>query len=181
MGYSIAQALLDAGHEVVLVSGPVQIAPPDGAHSIQVESAQQMLDACLTAWPDCDAMFAVAAVADYRPKQVSKRKLKRQEGEGQFLELIPNQDIVATLAASKQQRLVIGFALESHQGLQHARAKMQRKCLDVVVLNGPEAQGAASTQITILKSDGSQHDVGPLPKLELAVELVRYALANGAD
>ncbi|NQU50080.1 MAG: phosphopantothenoylcysteine decarboxylase [Planctomycetes bacterium] len=181
MGYAIAQALLAAGHEVVLVSGPVQITPPAGALSVQVESALQMLDASLAAWPDCDAMFAVAAVADYRPKQVSEQKLKRQEGEGQFLELIPNPDIVATLAAIKQQRLVIGFALESHHGLQHARAKMQRKCLDVVVLNGPEAQGAASSRMTILKSDGSQHDVGPLPKAELAVELVRYTLANGAD
>ncbi len=176
MGYSIAAALLAQGHEVVLVSGPVQIAAPNGAELLKVESARQMLAACQQHWPSCDALIAVAAVADYRPKDVAEQKLKRTEGQGQVLELVPNPDIVATLAAEKGQRKVIGFALESERGIEHAMGKMQRKSLDVVVLNGPEAQGAAKSQVIVLKSDGSRHPIGPLPKSDLAAELVEVAL-----
>lgn len=176
MGYAISRALLDAGHQVVLVSGPVHIAPPDGAEMVSVESAAQMLAACQQHWPSCDALFAVAAVADYRPAAVAEQKMKRTEGEGQILNLIPNPDIVATLAAEKGKRRVVGFALESERGVDHALSKMQRKSLDVVVLNGPEAQGAAESQVVVLKSDGSRQPIGPLPKSELAVELVRIAL-----
>jgi phosphopantothenoylcysteine decarboxylase / phosphopantothenate---cysteine ligase len=176
MGYAIAQALLTAGHRVVLVSGPVHLSPPEGAECIQVESALQMLDACQAHWPQCDAIFAVAAVADYRPAAIAPQKMKRQEGEGAVLNLVPNPDIVATLAADKGPRKVVGFALESERGVEHALAKMQRKSLDVVVLNGPEAQGAAESQVVVLKADGSRRPIGPLPKSELAVELVRVAL-----
>lgn len=176
MGYAIADALLAAGHEVVLVSGPVNLTPPAAAEVIQVESALQMLEACQRSWPQCDAMFAVAAVADYRPAAVAEQKMKRSEGEGAVINLLPNPDIVATLAAEKNGRRVIGFALESERGEEHALAKMKRKSLDVVVLNGPEAQGAAQSEITVLKSDGSRQPIGPLPKSELAVELVRIAL-----
>jgi len=176
MGYAIAQALLAAGHSVVLVSGPVHLPPPEGAEVLQVESALQMLEACQAHWPQCDAMFAVAAVADYRPAAVAEQKMKRQEGEGAVLNLLPNPDIVATLAAEKGARKVIGFALESERGEEHAVGKMERKSLDVVVLNGPEAQGAVESQVIVLKADGSRHPIGPLPKSELAVDLVRVAL-----
>ena len=110
MGYAVARALLARGHEVVLVSGPVSLRAPAGVKHVGVESAREMLQACREHWDNCDALYAVAAVADYRPKRAARHKLKRHEGEGQVIELTPNPDIVRTLARSKQERLVVGFA-----------------------------------------------------------------------
>lgn len=175
MGFAVAQALLDAGHEVVLVSGPVHLDAPANAELHRVESALQMLAVCEQHWPKCDGVFGVAAVADYRPAAVSEGKLKRAEGESRSLELLPNPDILATLAAHKGERLAVGFALESHDGEAHARGKMARKHLDLVALNGPQAQDAESSALTLLGADGSRSEIGPAPKSELARALVEAA------
>lgn len=176
MGYAVARALLARGHEVVLVSGPVSLRPPSGATHCAVESAREMLRACRACWDDCDALFAVAAVADYRPKQTAQHKLKRHEGEGQVLELTANPDIVRTLARTKKERLVVGFALESKRGEAEARRKMQAKKLDYVALNGPEAQGAERSRLLVLGQDGSRVELGPAAKASLARGLVRATL-----
>lgn len=178
MGYSVARALRDAGHEVVLVSGPVQLRAPVGVTVIQVESAREMLAACRMEWPSCDALYAIAAVADYRPRQVSRRKLKRHAGEGQSIELTANPDIVATLAKRKAGRLVVGFALESQRGESEARRKMAAKHLDFVALNGPEAQGARTSSLLLLGHDGSRLALGPSAKPSLARALVRATLGK---
>ena len=177
MGYGVAAALVEAGHEVVLVSGPVALEPPAGVSCAQVETAREMLAACEHHWPDCDGgVFGIAAVADYRPATVHQSKLKRSEGEGATIELEPNPDILATLAATKGERLVVGFALETDDGETHARAKMAHKRLDAVALNGPEAQGATSSTLLLLGADGSSQSLGPAPKEELARVLVEAAL-----
>jgi phosphopantothenoylcysteine decarboxylase/phosphopantothenate--cysteine ligase len=176
MGYAIARALLDAGHEVVLVSGPVALSPPAGAHLEAVESAREMLAACLQHWPGCDAVIAVAAVADYRPAECHGGKLKRRDGEGRTLELLPNPDVLATLAADKGERLAVGFALESEDGERHALDKLRRKNLDFVALNGPEAQGAETSSLLLLGADGSRRPLGPASKPELARALVTAIL-----
>ena len=177
MGYAVAQALLDAGHEVVLVSGPVALQPPEGAEVERVESAREMLAAAHRHWEGCDGLFAVAAVADYRPAETHAGKLKRTEGEGRTLELVPNPDVLKTLAAGKGARLAVGFALESDDGEAHALGKLQRKNLDLVALNGPEAQGAERSSLLVLGADGARHPLGPAPKAELARGLVDVALA----
>jgi phosphopantothenoylcysteine decarboxylase / phosphopantothenate---cysteine ligase len=180
MGYAIAQALRDCGHEVVLVSGPVQLAAPEGVELHSVESAREMLAASLDVWSDCDALFAVAAVADFRPKQCSAEKLKRGQGQGTVLELVPNPDIVATLAQQKRRRLVVGFALESHHGRAEALRKMKDKFLDFVALNGPQAQGATRSKLLLLSADGSEQVIGPACKGQVARELVQGVLEPNA-
>ncbi|MCH2100887.1 MAG: phosphopantothenoylcysteine decarboxylase [Planctomycetes bacterium] len=176
MGYAVARALLARGHEVVLVSGPVSLRAPAGVTHLGVESAREMLRACRDYWQDCDALYAVAAVADYRPKRAVLHKLKRHEGEGQVIELTPNPDIVRTLARSKQGRLVVGFALESRCGEVEARRKMEVKKLDFVALNGPEAQGAERSSLLVLGADGSRVELGPTAKPGLARRVVRATL-----
>lgn len=176
MGYAVARALLARGHEVVLVSGPVSLRAPAGVTHVGVESAREMLQACRAFWDDCDALYAVAAVADYRPKRTARHKLKRHEGEGQVIELTANPDIVRTLARRKQKRLVVGFALESRRGEAEARRKMLAKKLDFVALNGPEAQGAERSSLLVLGRDGSRVALGPATKPSLARGLVRATL-----
>jgi phosphopantothenoylcysteine decarboxylase/phosphopantothenate--cysteine ligase len=177
MGYAIAAALRAAAHEVVLISGPVTLKAPEGVELQQVETALEMLAACQKSWPSCDGVFAVAAVADYRPLRYAERKLKRRAGEGRILELAPNPDILATLAAEKERRLAVGFALESDNGEMEARRKLEQKHLDFICLNGPEAQGAATASLLLISRDGTRQALGPMPKEELARALVRIVLS----
>lgn len=172
MGYAIAEALLELGHAVDLVSGPVQIAAPSGALLIKVESALEMLEAARKCWSHCDGIFGVAAVADYRPAAASTSKLKRKAGEPLTLELTPNPDILATLAAEKGSRLAVGFALETDDMEQEALRKLQAKNLDFVALNGIAAQGAVESAITLLDGSGGRRQLGPAEKSELARQLV---------
>ncbi len=178
MGYSIAQALVESGHQVVLVSGPVALPLPVGVDLIRVESGLQMLEACQSEWSKCQALYAVAAVADFRPKSVSDKKMKRANGEGQVLELVPNPDIVATLSKSKGDRTIVGFALETHKGEEHAMEKLRKKGMDFVALNGPQAQAVESSQITLIGADGRTQELGPMGKGDLARQLVRLTLGK---
>jgi len=172
MGYAIASALLQLGHEVALVSGPVSIPAPDGAELTKVESALQMLAAAEALWPACDGIFSVAAVADYRPASAAEHKLKRSADQPLQLALKPNPDILATLAAQKGARLAIGFALESDPMEQEAIRKLQAKNLDFVALNGIAAQGAVESSILLLDGVGGRQQLGPAEKSELARQLV---------
>ena len=126
MGYAICDALITAGHEVVLVSGPTALESPANADVLQVGSAQEMHEACARQWQDCDALFAVAAVSDYRPSATQSQKIKRVN-DALSIEMVANLDIVKALAATKGERLVVGFALESENGEQHARQKLESK------------------------------------------------------
>ena len=180
MGYAIAAALRARGHAVTLVSGPVALAAPAGVDCVPVETAREMLAACERAWPACDGLFAVAAVADFRPAETSARKLKRAAGEGRSLELVPNPDVLATLASTKGARLAVGFALESEAGEEEARRKLAAKRLDWVCLNGPAAQGAESSALLVLGRDGSRTALGPARKEELAEALCGLVLAARA-
>ncbi len=174
MGYAIAHALLDQGYDVLLVSGPVALPEPEGITLLPVESAREMAATCRNLWGACDGLVAAAAVADYRPRRVSRRKLKRVEGEGTTLELVPNPDIVRRLARGKGERKVLGFALESSHREANARRKLVEKRLDWVALNGPEAQGAWSSSLLLLGADGERRALGPAAKEDLARELVAF-------
>lgn len=185
MGYEVARALLGKGHEVVLVTGPSALQPPRNAKVVEVGSAREMLGACRKVWPDCDGLFAVAAVADYRPAKIARRKLKRGKGVIPTIELLPNPDIVKTLAQSAvrsrgHRKLVVGFALEDGGigAKSEARRKLLTKDLDFVALNGLNTQNAAEGEILLLGADGSERLLGPAPKGKLARQLVSATISG---
>lgn len=162
MGYALAQAAIDAGAQTILVSGPVHLPAPDHARVVKVESAAEMLEQCLLLLTDCDIFIACAAVADYRPAAVEQQKIKKG-AEQISLMLVRNPDIVATVAASEKRPFVVGFAAETQELLTHAREKMSRKGLDMIIANDVSDRSIGfnsdNNQATVLWADGEQ----PLP------------------
>jgi len=136
MGFALAWAAAEAGAEVVLIAGPVALETPDRITRVDVESAQQMLDAVLEAVSSgTDIFIAAAAVADYRPASVEEQKIKKTES-ALSLALVRNPDILKTVATTNNRpTLVIGFAAETHQVAEHANQKLAAKSLDAIVAN----------------------------------------------
>ena len=159
MGYAIADACADAGHEVTLVSGPVQIKPVNpNVMVVKVESAAQMLDAVMKYFSAADGAVLCAAVADFTPVYVADKKIKR-EGDNLVIELKPTADIAATVGkAKKDNQFLVGFALETNDGEAHAIDKMRRKNLDFIVLNSLNDKEACfgydTNKITIIRNTG---------------------------
>lgn len=149
MGYALAQAGARRGHEVVLVSGPVEIAAPEGVRVLHVTSAAEMLRVCEAEFEHCDAAIMAAAVCDYRPIARSEHKLKK-ESQSLTIELEPTEDICARLGVIKNRRVVIGFALEDQNEAANAEAKLRRKNCDAIVLNGLGNIGAEEGSVRIL-------------------------------
>lgn len=176
MGYAIAAALKRRGWDVLLVSGPTDLQPPLGVDLLAVETAREMLSACRSAWPDCHALFGVAAVADYRPARRSRTKLKKGGAEETTLDLVRNPDILASLARHKGDRLAVGFALETGVGRREALRKLREKRLDFIALNGPSALDAPEASLVLIDADGAETPLGPLPKGRLATAIVRTVL-----
>ena len=135
MGYALAQAAAEAGAQTVLISGPTQLATPARVTRIDVISAEDMYSASLQHAQDCDVFIAAAAVADYRPAQIASQKIKKGTDDTLTLTLIKNPDIVASVAALDPKPFTVGFAAESENLLEYARAKLARKNLDMVVAN----------------------------------------------
>jgi phosphopantothenoylcysteine decarboxylase/phosphopantothenate--cysteine ligase len=137
-GFALAEAAVAAGARVTLITGPVSLPTPTGVTRIDVEAAQDMLTAAEAACADADLCVAVAAVADYRVAEVATQKLKRQDGVPLTLTLVPNPDIIATLAAQRGSRarpVLVAFAAETENVLAHARSKRSKKGVDFVVAN----------------------------------------------
>lgn len=160
MGFALAAECAARGADVVLVSGPVSLPTPNGSvERVNVESAAEMYDAAVKAFPACDAAILCAAVADYRPAACADKKIKRT-GEGMVIELEPNKDIAAELGKVKreEQRLV-GFALETNDGEVNAREKLAKKNLDFIVLNSLADKGAGfaydTNKVTIIDKEGA--------------------------
>lgn len=142
MGYALAAAFRNLGAEVVLVSGPVEISAPAGVRCVPVTSACEMLASVereLSA--GCDILVAAAAVADYRVENVASSKLKKKGKEDLELHLCQNPDIVATVAAREDKPFVVGFAAETDNLLEHARSKMKKKNLDMIIANDVSQTG----------------------------------------
>ncbi|GAA3966811.1 bifunctional phosphopantothenoylcysteine decarboxylase/phosphopantothenate--cysteine ligase CoaBC [Allohahella marinimesophila] len=138
MGYALAAAAISAGAEVTLISGPVGIPAPDGVQLASVTSAEQMLQAALAATAEgCDIFIAAAAVADYRPASPAGQKLKKQAAAAQLsqLQLVENPDVLKSVADSHKVTYLVGFAAETEQLAEHARSKLTRKGIDLIVAN----------------------------------------------
>jgi phosphopantothenoylcysteine decarboxylase/phosphopantothenate--cysteine ligase len=136
MGYALAQAAKDQGATVILISGPTHLTPPEDVTFIGVNSAQDMLLACLNVGDDADVFIATAAVADYRPAKVSEQKLKKQNADdGLTLELVQNADILATMSAHYPRAITVGFAAETQDIITHAQTKLKRKNVQMIIAN----------------------------------------------
>ena len=172
MGFALAQTCAEHGMEVTLIAGPVQLQiEHPNIQRIDVTSAVEMYEAALTHFPTQDAAILCAAVADYRPEQMHSQKIKRT-GDDLVIRLVPNPDIAARLGQMAQPRQVmVGFALETDNEETHALGKMERKNLDMIVLNSLRDAGAGfqgeTNKITLLYRNGT---IEPYPlKLKTAV------------
>lgn len=158
-GYAIAAALAELGADVTLVSGPTNLAAPPGVKRVGVESAREMLTASEAALP-LDVAVMVAAVADWRPAQAADEKLKKDKAGLPAISLAENPDILATLSkpGKKRPKLVIGFAAETENVEEHARAKIARKGCDWIVANdvSGDVMGGAENQVLLIKTDGAE-------------------------
>lgn len=154
MGRCIAQAAIDAGHQVTIVSGPVTIDYPEKAKVIKILTTTEMLQACISEFESHDGMIGVAAPCDYQPRTVANHKIKKSE-QPLVLELIRTPDIVAELGRSKRSnQWVVGFALETQDAHFQAITKLEKKCCDLVVINGPEAMNSATNKVEIIDRTG---------------------------
>jgi len=177
MGFAVAQAAAERGHAVTLVAGPVSLATPAGVARVDVVSALEMLAAVEALLPGQDALVMTAAVADWRPKQVSGTKLKKA-AMNPLLELEATPDILKTLRPLKQGRLFVGFAAETGDPLAEAQRKLASKGLDLIVANDvtqPDAGFAVDTnRVTLLAKDAPPAILPLLSKLEVGREIVAW-------
>lgn len=172
MGYALAAAAVRRGWSVDLVSGPVALEKPVGARVHRVVSAQEMFAATEPLFASCDLFIAVAAVADYRPREVSATKSKKTGGPV-VLELEPTIDILKTLAARKRpDQVVVGFAAETNDLEAYAQRKLVEKNLDWIVANdvsGPEiGMNSDDNAVVVISRDGRRLAFGPAPKSDVA-------------
>ena len=175
MGYALAEAFIEAGAEVTLVSGPVFLTPPARAKIISVVSANQMLEAVMERVSETDIFCSVAAVADYRAKEVSSQKIAKKSSE-LTLELERNADIVASVANLEKKPFVIGFAAETENLLLNAKAKLKNKKLDMIIANQVGADigiGSDENAVTVLWEEGEKA-FPRMSKNKLARELVQF-------
>ncbi|HTM61973.1 MAG TPA: bifunctional phosphopantothenoylcysteine decarboxylase/phosphopantothenate--cysteine ligase CoaBC [Burkholderiales bacterium] len=174
MGYAVARAAQEAGAKVTLISGPVALATPAGVERFNVRTADEMFAAVKKAAPKSDVFISVAAVADYRPKERSPRKLKKVNGKPVTLELIQNADILAYVAAMKNAPFCVGFAAESEDLAKNAAEKLKKKNIPLIAANlAQDAFGAEDNAIKLYDRRG-EHDLGRGPKIELARKLIAH-------
>ena len=174
MGFAIARAAAARGDRVTLIAGPVNLDTPPGVERVDVVSARDMLAAVQEAFREADVLIMSAAVGDWRParKLAGKWRKKDDGSDSASLELVKNPDILATVARDKGDRLVIGFALETGDGLRRARAKLKRKGADYVVLNDASALNSERATVTVIGRDGSERRIDARSKDEIAAVLV---------
>jgi phosphopantothenoylcysteine decarboxylase/phosphopantothenate--cysteine ligase len=174
MGFAIAQAAAARGASVTLIAGPVHLATPAGVQRVDVSTAREMADVVAEHFGDCDALLMAAAVADFAPASVADSKIKREtvNADRFTIECVKNPDILRTAAEMRTHQVLVGFALETDDGLEHARKKRAGKRLDLIVLNDPRVDGAAfgsdTNVVTLVGRDDSAEPLPRLPKLVVA-------------
>ncbi|MFP7732872.1 bifunctional phosphopantothenoylcysteine decarboxylase/phosphopantothenate--cysteine ligase CoaBC [Priestia aryabhattai] len=176
MGYALAEQAAKLGASVTLVTGPTNLAYPKGVQVVQIESAQQMLEAVMQRYHKADVVIKSAAVADYRPKHVFDQKMKKQPGEA-ILELERTTDILRTLGERKEHQLLVGFAAETEQVDEYAQKKLASKNLDMIVANNVTTEGAGfgtdTNIVTLYKRSGESKELPILSKHDVANEVLK--------
>jgi phosphopantothenoylcysteine decarboxylase/phosphopantothenate--cysteine ligase len=176
MGYAMAEAAIDAGHEVILISGPVNLDPPRGAELVSVSTGDEMFDAVHERVRDYDVLVMCAAVADYKPRGFSKTKIKKRD-TNLSLDLIPTRDILASFPKQDRQFVVVGFAAETENVEANARQKLEQKNCDIVVANdvsrADSGMESDQNEVTILLRDGEIRKISRAPKKIVARELIK--------
>jgi phosphopantothenoylcysteine decarboxylase/phosphopantothenate--cysteine ligase len=173
MGQALAQAALDAGHDVVIVSGPVEVTYPSEADVIPVISTEEMLEACRRVFATCEGAICAAAPCDYRPERIETQKIAKT-GAPLVLHLIETPDVCATLGTEKSAgQWLVGFALETEDLRFRALVKLERKHCDLMVLNGPNAMNAADNEVEIMDRAGEIVATIAGPKSDVAREILR--------
>ena len=181
MGFALAEAARDRGAEVIVVAGPVSVDPPLGVEIVNVTTALQMERAMRERGPKATVVIMAAAVADYRPARVATQKIKRDTGPLD-VKLEPNPDILAGLGAAKtKDQLVVGFALETTNGVENARKKLAEKRADLIVLNSPEQGLGGETNTVTLVEARSQVELPEASKREVAERILDRVLELRGD
>ncbi len=181
MGRALAEAAIERGHEVVIVSGPVDIEYPYAAEVIDVISTEDMLAAALKVFPECDGLIGVAAPSDYRPVKVATSKIAKT-GEPLVLHLEETADVVATLGSQKTHQWLVGFALETEDHRLRALAKLEKKHCDLMVSNGAEAMHSLDNSVEVIDRAGNVLKAIAGPKEDVArgiFEVIEERLIRG--
>lgn len=180
MGYAVAQMAAERGAEVLLISGPSALAVPPNVKAVQVESTNEMLEACLAAYDAVDIVIKAAAVADYRPRDVADQKIKKKTDDALTVVMDKNPDILKTLGAKKTHQVLVGFAAETQNLLANAREKVVKKNLDMIVANDVTAAGAGFNSDTnivkFLYANGDVCELEQMPKVDVANRILDEAL-----
>jgi len=183
MGYAVAQAARERGAQVILVTGPTALQPPAGVEVVPVTTAEDMAKALggRLAW--CTLIVMAAAVADFRPAEVQRQKVKKLVGGWQSLRLEPTDDILQQLGSRRTSQIVVGFAAETGSVVEHAREKLARKGLDLIVGNDVSLPGsgfgADTSQAVLVDRNGRVTDLPLMTKRELADRILDAAMALG--
>ena len=176
MGYAIAEAAVEVGHDVTLISGPVPLDPPRAARLVSIVTTDEMSDAVHRHLRDCDVFVMCAAAADYKPAKVSPQKIKKRQ-ENLALELIPTRDILCSLPKKDRQFLVVGFAAETNDVEESAGKKLHAKNCDLIVANdvsrADSGMESDDNEVTVLFRNGERQKISRAPKKIIARELVK--------
>ena len=178
MGYSLAQAAVDLGAEVTLVSGPTNLNVPDGLKEfISADSAIHMYEKVDEKFKDTDIFIACAAVADYRPKEYQDKKIKKSD-LNLTIELVRNPDILFEMGKKKENQLLVGFAAETNNIIENALKKLEKKNLDMIVANNASTMGTDTNSIEIIRKDRSSTVINQKSKIELAYDILKEVILD---
>lgn len=178
MGYSLAQAAVDLGAEVTLISGPTNLKVPNGLEKfIFVESALEMYEKVDEYFKNTDIFIACAAVADYRPKEYKNEKIKKSDSDF-VIELVRNPDILLEMSKKKEKQLLVGFAAETNDIKENALKKLEKKNLDIIVANNASVMGSDENMIEIIKKDRTSVEISQKSKIELAYDILSEVICE---
>ena len=178
MGYSLAQAAVDLGAEVTLISGPTNLKVPNGLEKfIFVESALEMYEKVDEYFKNTDIFIACAAVADYRPKEYKNEKIKKSDSDF-VIELVRNPDILLEMSKKKEKQLLVGFAAETNNIKENALKKLEKKNLDIIVANNASVMGSDENVIEIIRKDRTSVEISQKSKIELAYDILNEIICE---
>jgi phosphopantothenoylcysteine decarboxylase/phosphopantothenate--cysteine ligase len=172
MGFQLARAASHRRADVTLISGPTSLDTPRNVNRIDVKTSDEMFDAVKQHYEGKDYIIMSAAVADFKPKEFYRGKMKKDKSAGVSIDTVPTTDILEFLGKNKNSSKLVGFALETENELENAKEKMKNKNLDMIVINNPRAEGAGfgtdTNKVTIVYKDLSFSELELMPKYDLA-------------